>query len=121
MVAMRLETRAMILQAFEDIPETFANAVDAALRFPSKTYIRDAVVQLGHTLAENVAELIRVLLRTNHPQKNKCKYFPEFPVHGRRNPAVGSNISGQSPEYGTSARARSLRRCATVSLTSTEP
>ncbi|KAK3903633.1 hypothetical protein C8A05DRAFT_32615 [Staphylotrichum tortipilum] len=69
MVAVRLETRATILQVFEDIPETFADAVDAALRFPSKTHIRDAVVQLGHTLDENVAELILARIWNQRPGK----------------------------------------------------
>ncbi len=77
----------MILQAFEDIPETFVKAIDAALRFPGNTSLRGAVVQLGHTLAENVAVLIPVLLRTNHPGKNLREYCPRFQyLHSPRPP-----------------------------------
>ncbi|KAH6640121.1 hypothetical protein F5144DRAFT_86192 [Chaetomium tenue] len=73
MVSLRLETRAKILRAFEGIPETFLDAVQAGMRFPGATDLVHAVRQLYHTLVENVAILIGILLRS-HPHKNRGKF-----------------------------------------------
>jgi len=70
MVSLRLETRAKILRAFEGVPETFFDAVQAGMRFPGATDLVQAVRQLYHTLVENVAILIGILLRS-HPHKNR--------------------------------------------------
>ncbi|EAQ85540.1 hypothetical protein CHGG_09554 [Chaetomium globosum CBS 148.51] len=73
MMSLRLETRAKILRAFEGIPETFFDAVEAGMRFPGATDLVQAVRQLYHTLVENVAILIGILLRS-HPHKNRGKF-----------------------------------------------
>jgi hypothetical protein len=72
MVSLRLEVRAMILEAFENIPETFIEAVQASTRFPDAPDLLHAVRQLYETLVEKVGTLIEILLRS-HPNKNKCK------------------------------------------------
>ncbi|KAK4097729.1 hypothetical protein N658DRAFT_500150 [Parathielavia hyrcaniae] len=74
MVSLRLETRAMILEAFESIPETFIEAVQASMRFPDAPDLFQALRQLYDTLVEKVATLIEVLLRS-HPNKNKVVRF----------------------------------------------
>ncbi|KAL1841758.1 hypothetical protein VTJ49DRAFT_6596 [Mycothermus thermophilus] len=66
----RLDTRAKILGAFETIPETFVDAVDAFMRFPDDAALLQAVRELYETLIDKVAVLIAVLLRS-HPQRNK--------------------------------------------------
>ncbi|KAH6843478.1 hypothetical protein B0I37DRAFT_393675 [Chaetomium sp. MPI-CAGE-AT-0009] len=73
MVSLRLETRAKILRAFEGIPETFMDAVQAGMRFPGAADLLHAVRQLYSTLVENVAILIGILLRS-HPHKNRGKF-----------------------------------------------
>ncbi|KAK4139550.1 uncharacterized protein C8A04DRAFT_32938 [Dichotomopilus funicola] len=70
MVTLRLETRTKILRAFEGIPQTFLDAVEAGMRFPNALDLLHAVRQLYNTLVEDVATLIRILLRS-HPHKNR--------------------------------------------------
>ncbi|KAK0650803.1 hypothetical protein QBC41DRAFT_389964 [Cercophora samala] len=72
MVAVRLELRETILGAFEDIPDTFAQALKALSRFPDASDLFLAVRELYSTLLLQVDTLIRVLLR-NHPQKCRMR------------------------------------------------
>lgn len=82
MVSLRLETRAKILRAFEGIPETFFDAVQAGMRFPGAPDLVQAVRQLYCTLVENVATLIGILLRS-HPHKNRGKFLPTRKILNR--------------------------------------
>lgn len=80
MVSLRLETRAQILAAFEEIPTRFIEAVRASEPFPDELDLRQAVTWLCDTLVESTRTLIQILLRS-HPQKHRCKAPPtRFPV-----------------------------------------
>ncbi|CAP65880.1 uncharacterized protein PODANS_5_10870, partial [Podospora anserina S mat+] len=72
MVTVRLQLRETILDALEDIPDTFFQALNALSRFPDAPDILLAVRELYSSLLFQVDTLIRVLLRS-HPQKNRMK------------------------------------------------
>jgi hypothetical protein len=69
LVHLRLQTRNVILEVFEDIPDRFVKAVEAERRFPNAVDLRNAVAHLCDTLVANLGVLIPILLRS-HPQKN---------------------------------------------------
>lgn len=69
MAILRLELRETILNAFEDIPETFLRAVEAFSRFPDALDLLQAVQNLYRILLVKVETLINILIRS-HPHKN---------------------------------------------------
>ncbi len=75
MVSLRLETRAQILAAFEEIPAKLIEAVRASEPFPDELDLCQAVTRLCDTLVKSTRTLIQILLRS-HPQKHRCKGSP---------------------------------------------
>ncbi|KAK4119073.1 hypothetical protein N657DRAFT_675165 [Parathielavia appendiculata] len=108
MVSLRIETRAMILEAFESIPETLIEAVQASMRFPDASDLLEAVRRLYHTLVEKVATLIEVLLRS-HPNRNKVVRFLRH-LPGREVEVVQSCLDE------VSRAADRVSRCSTAAL-----
>lgn len=86
---LRLETRATILDALEDIPAWFIGAVQAGECFPDALDLRHAVTQLCDILVKNLEELIQVLLRT-HPEKHRGKLSVSHRMPGPHPPACRS-------------------------------
>ncbi|KAK3326168.1 hypothetical protein B0H66DRAFT_600302 [Apodospora peruviana] len=79
LVTARLELRELILDTFEEIPNTLINAAQAFLRFPDDLDLLGAVERLYYTIFTEVETLIRILLRS-HPSKNKGEHFYFIPL-----------------------------------------